>query len=120
MFRRLLSTSAPASAVLVRLLVGSIFLSEGIQKFLYPAELGGRALCKNRYSRSGNHGTVRWWMRNFLRRPVDNWTANPAGSHGVAHRYQRRDCLNENSSPSRPWLLGPLALQTASLWVSGA
>ena len=37
--RRLFSTNAPAATVLVRLLVGSVFLSEGIQKFLYPAEL---------------------------------------------------------------------------------
>ena len=32
--------SAPASVLLVRLLVGIVFLSEGIQKFLYPAALG--------------------------------------------------------------------------------
>ncbi|HYJ90089.1 MAG TPA: DoxX family protein [Pyrinomonadaceae bacterium] len=36
----MLSTSAPASVVLIRLAVGLVFLSEGIQKFLYPAELG--------------------------------------------------------------------------------
>ena len=39
-FRRMLSTSAPAATILVRLAVGGVFLSEGIQKFLYPAELG--------------------------------------------------------------------------------
>lgn len=31
---------APAATVLIRLAVGGIFLSEGIQKFLYPAALG--------------------------------------------------------------------------------
>jgi uncharacterized membrane protein YphA (DoxX/SURF4 family) len=30
----------PAAVVLIRLLVGAVFLSEGIQKFLYPAQLG--------------------------------------------------------------------------------
>ena len=39
MMRRLLSTNAPAATILVRLLVGSVFLSEGIQKFLYPTKL---------------------------------------------------------------------------------
>ena len=39
-FRSWLSTSAPAATILVRLAVGCVFLSEGIQKFLYPAELG--------------------------------------------------------------------------------
>ena len=38
--RRLLHTHAPASVILVRLVVGGVFLSEGIQKFLFPAELG--------------------------------------------------------------------------------
>ena len=37
---RLLATSAPSATVLVRLIVGAIFLSEGVQKFLYPAALG--------------------------------------------------------------------------------
>jgi uncharacterized membrane protein YphA (DoxX/SURF4 family) len=44
--RRLLSTTAPRSTVLVRLLVGSVFLSEGIQKFLYPDELGAGRFAK--------------------------------------------------------------------------
>jgi uncharacterized membrane protein YphA (DoxX/SURF4 family) len=38
--RSLLRTSAPASVVLVRLLVGVVFAAEGVQKFLFPAELG--------------------------------------------------------------------------------
>ncbi len=38
--KRLLETNAPASVILIRLTVGLVFLSEGIQKFLYPAELG--------------------------------------------------------------------------------
>jgi len=38
--RRLLATQAPRAVVLVRLIVGAVFLSEGIQKFLFPAELG--------------------------------------------------------------------------------
>ena len=46
MIRRLLSTNAPASTVLVRLLVGSVFLSEGIQKFLYPPELAAGRFTK--------------------------------------------------------------------------
>jgi putative oxidoreductase len=37
---RLLETRAPAAVVLVRLAVGAVFLSEGAQKFLFPAQLG--------------------------------------------------------------------------------
>ncbi|HTQ48345.1 MAG TPA: DoxX family protein [Polyangiaceae bacterium] len=37
---------APAATVLVRVLVGAVFLSEGIQKFLYPAALGAGRFAK--------------------------------------------------------------------------
>jgi putative oxidoreductase len=38
--RPLLKTNAPAATVLIRLMVGGVFLVEGILKFLYPGELG--------------------------------------------------------------------------------
>lgn len=37
---RLTQPAAPASILLVRLAIGGVFLSEGIQKFLFPAALG--------------------------------------------------------------------------------
>lgn len=33
-------SAAPAGVIVIRFLTGSIFLSEGIQKFLFPGELG--------------------------------------------------------------------------------
>ena len=44
--RRLFVTDAPAATFLVRILVGSVFLSEGIQKFLYPADLAAGRFAK--------------------------------------------------------------------------
>ena len=38
--QRILTTNAPASVVLIRLVVGAIFLAEGIQKFLFANDLG--------------------------------------------------------------------------------
>ncbi|HEV3384942.1 MAG TPA: DoxX family protein [Gemmata sp.] len=35
-----LRTNAPRATILIRLLVGAVFLSEGVQKFLFPAALG--------------------------------------------------------------------------------
>ena len=38
-------SDAPAPVILIRLMVGAVFLSEGIQKFLFPDQLGaGRFL----------------------------------------------------------------------------
>ena len=41
----LLKSQAPKAVLLIRLMVGGVFLSEGIQKFLFPADVGaGRFL----------------------------------------------------------------------------
>jgi uncharacterized membrane protein YphA (DoxX/SURF4 family) len=37
---RLVSSCAPRATILIRLLTGSVFFSEGIQKFLFPTTLG--------------------------------------------------------------------------------
>lgn len=37
-WKRALATRAPAAVILIRILVGWVFLCEGIGKFLYPAE----------------------------------------------------------------------------------
>jgi putative oxidoreductase len=44
--RELFITDAPAATVLVRLMTGSVFLSEGIQKFLYPEDLAAGRFTK--------------------------------------------------------------------------
>jgi len=31
---------APAAVILIRIMIGAVFLTEGIQKFLYPAQVG--------------------------------------------------------------------------------
>jgi len=38
--QRIISSDASSAVTLVRLIVGAVFLSEGIQKFLFPDELG--------------------------------------------------------------------------------
>jgi putative oxidoreductase len=43
---KLLSSNAPRSVLLIRLMVGAVFLSEGIQKFLFPSEVGAVRFAK--------------------------------------------------------------------------
>lgn len=38
--QRILASDAPAAVILIRILVGSVFLSEGMQKFFFPDALG--------------------------------------------------------------------------------
>lgn len=40
LLHRIASSDGPTAVILVRFLVGAVFLSEGIQKFLFPAQLG--------------------------------------------------------------------------------
>jgi uncharacterized membrane protein YphA (DoxX/SURF4 family) len=46
MWQRLVSSTAPASVAFIRLMVGAVFLSEGIQKFLFPEQLGAGRFAK--------------------------------------------------------------------------
>lgn len=43
---KLLRTDAPGAVILIRLVVGGVFLSEGVQKFLYPAQNGAGRFAK--------------------------------------------------------------------------
>jgi putative oxidoreductase len=40
LFRRVLRSDAPAAVILIRFMVGGVFLSEGLQKFLFPDHVG--------------------------------------------------------------------------------
>jgi uncharacterized membrane protein YphA (DoxX/SURF4 family) len=44
--RRIFATTAPAEVILIRLVVGCVFLSEGIQKFLFPAAMAAGRFAK--------------------------------------------------------------------------
>jgi uncharacterized membrane protein YphA (DoxX/SURF4 family) len=44
--QKIIATRAPGAVVLIRLAVGTVFLSEGIQKFLFPAELAAGRFAK--------------------------------------------------------------------------
>ena len=46
LFARLISSQAPAAVVLIRLMVGTVFFLEGIQKFLSPDALGAGRFAK--------------------------------------------------------------------------
>lgn len=43
---KIFRSTAPRATILVRILVGWVFLSEGIQKFMYPAALGAGRFAK--------------------------------------------------------------------------
>jgi uncharacterized membrane protein YphA (DoxX/SURF4 family) len=44
--QRIIETHAPAVVVLIRLMVGGVFLAEGIQKFMFPGEVGAGRFAK--------------------------------------------------------------------------
>jgi uncharacterized membrane protein YphA (DoxX/SURF4 family) len=45
-FLALLETTAPSATILIRAMVGAVFLSEGIQKFLFPEDVGAGRFAK--------------------------------------------------------------------------
>lgn len=46
MFIKFLNTDNSKTTILIRLMVGAVFFSEGIQKFLFPADLGAGRFAK--------------------------------------------------------------------------
>lgn len=46
MFQKITTTDNAKTTLLIRLMVGAVFLSEGIQKFLFPVELGAGRFAK--------------------------------------------------------------------------
>jgi uncharacterized membrane protein YphA (DoxX/SURF4 family) len=40
MFKKIITTDNSKTTIIIRLIVGAVFLSEGIQKFLFPADRG--------------------------------------------------------------------------------
>jgi uncharacterized membrane protein YphA (DoxX/SURF4 family) len=46
LFQKIVESDAPAAVILVRLLVGAVFLSEGIQKFLFADAVGAGRFAK--------------------------------------------------------------------------
>src|SRR5689334_24816841 len=44
--RKVFQSNAPVAVILIRLVVGGVFLSEGIQKFLFPADLAAGRFAK--------------------------------------------------------------------------
>lgn len=59
MFLGLLATDGANTTWLIRLMVGAVFLSEGIQKFLFAGELG-----------AGHHECAAFWQRCLKAKPA--------------------------------------------------
>jgi hypothetical protein len=60
--------------VLIRILAGWVFLSEGIQKFLFPETLGAWPLRQDRNSFAERDGSVWRRRRNRVRHPASGWS----------------------------------------------
>ena len=89
--RTIITTRAPAEVILIRILVGWVFLSEGIEKFLYPAEQAA--------SRFERIAILEEWEERgemIIRKTFRLSTGGATGKRGRAEgdagvvRYQRR------------------------------
>ena len=59
LLERVIATNAPATTLLIRLTVGAVFVSEGIQKFLFSEEVGA-----GRFAKIGISSTE--WVAPFV------------------------------------------------------
>jgi len=103
--RSLLASDAPAAVLLIRLMVGAVFVSEGIQKSLFPAALG-----VGRFTKIGIPSPE--VLAPFRRRRRDcRWAASvPGAAHAARrclahHGYARSDCNYEDPAAAARRLL---------------
>ena len=52
--------TAPAAVIIIRLMVGAVFISEGMQKFLFPADSRGGPIREDRHSVARGRRTPCW------------------------------------------------------------
>jgi hypothetical protein len=115
-----LSTAAPRRTIQVRLLVGGVFLSEGIQKFLFPGALGvGRFEDIGRHPFPGFLGPVCGATRDSMRgahrgRP---YALGARGRVASIHRESERSC---SWKPQECYYSGsPSRIKDSSLHATG-
>ena len=99
-FNSVVVTTAPRATILVRLLVGAVFLSEGIQKFLFSQTLGVGRFTKIGILFPGDHSTFCRRNRNRWWHPVNLLAYAFSGSNPTpAHYSQDQSLTNIFKSP---------------------
>jgi hypothetical protein len=120
---RMLTTHAPAATLLVRVLVGGVFLTEGILKFILPGELGA-----GRFTHIGIPapevmgpfvGVVEIAAGLLLLFGLLTRPAAFALLIRSADRHFRRHYLDQSAHSLGTWVLDVRPAQAATLWVLG-
>ena len=114
-FRKLLETTAPNATILVRLLVGAVFLSEGIQKFLFSAALG-----VGRFEKIGIPSPVIaapfvGMIEVICRETVDRGIADSRCVGRSVAEYFRRDPVHQDSYLAWDGILGVQSAEDGEL-----
>jgi hypothetical protein len=92
--------------LLLRLLVGWVFLSEGIQKFMYPAALGAGRFEKIGIPYPHFTGPFCGSGRDCLRSDADSGNCNCLRGGAAADRRCSGDCENEGADDAGAGNLG--------------
>lgn len=103
-FLRFLETGAPPAVLLIRLVVGGIFLSEGIQKFLSPDALGAGRFAAIGILAPGITGPFVGGLEII----GGILLLLGLGTRLIAIPFlieMRSDPVHQDSYPARPWLL---------------
>ena len=88
LLQKTVDSKGPVSVVLIRLMVGSVFLSEGIQKFLFPDEVGA-----GRFLKIGSLSLVWPFQPTAIRAKTSDRSLVPDASR------ERKDLLSSGAIP---------------------
>ena len=93
------------AVILIRLLVGLVFLSEGIQKFLFPAALGVGRFEKIEDRVSTFLRAICGLGGNCVRRPACTWPIDEARLCPASDRHMHGDRDHQNSDSDETGIL---------------
>jgi hypothetical protein len=106
MVSNLSQTTIPDKAVIIiRAMVGAAFLSEGIQKFLFAAQLGAGRFAKLGIPHPGFFGTFCRSYGNHVRNSFDPRLLAEVGGPPPPRRCRRRNCDDKMAGTPRTGLL---------------
>jgi len=97
---KLLCTTAPPATLLVRFSVGAVFLSEGMQKFLFADAQGAGRFAKIGIPAPDIMGPLRWLHGDCLRRVTAHRIADSARCNSAHDRHFCSDYFNEGADPA--------------------
>ncbi len=116
MLQKIIRTDHSATTILIRLMVGAVFLSEGIQKFLFADTLGSGRFTKIGLPNPEFLGPFVGAFEIICGSLILLGLAYAPGRHSLAHYHVGGLCYYKICNPSQGWLFWEMMHGSRTDW----